>query len=410
MFQSERKLRHLPFFEFIASRDEGDPHWRSATAGLLVLRVVDAWADEGRAALKDDDWAIANVRTAIDAVDPGTPIRSLLYRVVDELEQERGDFRRVLTPLMAYGQALEFDAHWHLGADVYHSVLSHIDPLEDADNTVVAHLSLARCYLNRAELADAATALDAASDIATASGNLDGVLRSRIAQAKIAKLRGNNPHAEEILDDTIRRATGNDLQDVRSRALHDRSNLAHTRGQYELAIQMAYQALDQSQSVRERDRILADIALSFMELGVYSAARDAYMVLSATAQEQFVRWGATLNLLDIAAQTGAQTLFELYRRQLAGEPLPPFLATAYQLNTGVAYRRFSDYDRARAYLERALSMAEEHGFNMYLFEAESALRDLNAPAPPPKVPATLSLDTREVASAIQQLREEATVY
>jgi len=406
VFEPDHKLRHLPFFEFLASREEDDPQWRSASAGVVVLRLVDAWANDGPAALAADNWAVPNVRSAIAAVDRGTPIRSLLGRVVDAIEQEGAPIRNVMTRLMAYGQALEFDAHWTLAGDVYDTVLGHIDPIEDPDTAVTAQLSRGRCLVNLGELADGAAAVDIAGDVATASNNLDGVLRSRIFRAKIAKQRGNYPEAEAILDETIHRAADAGMEDVHSRALHERSNLAHNREHYELAIQIAYQALHRSQSNRERDRILSDIALSFLELGVYSAARDAYLVLSATAQEQFVRWSSTLNLLEIASLTGAETLFELYRRQLANETLPPLMAAAFQLSTGMAYRRFEKFDKAQAYLERALTMAEERGFNRYVFEAEEALKNLRVATTPPRVPATLSLDTREVASAMEQLRED----
>jgi tetratricopeptide (TPR) repeat protein len=407
VFASDHKLRHLPYFEFIASRAEGDADWRSATAGLLVLRLVDTWVEEGRSALGRDSWAVRNVRSEIETVDAGSPIRSLLDRVMDALEQKGGTFQRVLTPLMAYGQALEYEAHWSLAADVYHTVLSHLDPASDTDSSIAAHLRLGQCFRNLNKLAEASAAFDSASDVAAAIGDIVGVLRARIGHARLAFIRGNLPYAEAMLDTTIRDADGPALRDVRSRALHDRSNVAHARGHYELAIQLAYQALNATQSARERDRILGDIALSFADLGVYSAARDAYMVLSATAQEQYVRWAATLNLLEISSYMGAETLFELYRRQLSDQQLPPRMATAYQLQTGLAYRRFRELDRARQYLERALVLAGEHGFNRYVFEAEEALSELQTATPPAKHPATLSLDTQEVASAIRQLREVA---
>lgn len=407
MFESSHKLRHLPFFEFIASREETDPQWRMATAGLVVLRLVDAWADDGPAVLSGDSWATASVRSAIDDVDEATPIRSLLGRAIDALEQPRADLRHVLSPLVAFGQALEYEAQWALAVDVYQTVLRHVDPAGDADIAVAAQLRVGFCSSQLAQMDDASAAFDAAHDIATAAGDMVGVLNARIGHAKLNMLRGNFPRADEIYSETIRQAAGPGLEDVRSRALHGRSNVAHNRGDYELAVQLAYSALHLSQSARDRDRILADIAHAFLELGVYSAARDAYLVLSATAQEQFIRWSATLNLLEIAAQTGAEPLFELYRRQLSAAPLPAHLATAFQVNVGQAYRRFHHVDKARPYLERGLAMAERHGFHPYFFEAEAALKNLSAMTSPPRVPATLSLDTQEVASAIQQLRELA---
>jgi tetratricopeptide (TPR) repeat protein len=408
VFESEHKLRHLPFFEFIAKRQENDPEWRFATAGLVVLRLVDAWVEEGQESIADDAWAIPNVRAAIDGVDRGTPIRSLLGRVLDGIEQAAGSIRELATPLMAFGQALEFDAHWSLAADVYHTVLAHSDPIADADSTHAAHIRLGECYHNLGQHTEARATLRVAEDIATNAGDVIGILRARLEQAKVDLVEGKYTQADATYEETVNRAQGSAFDDVRSRALHGRANVAFNRGQYELSIQVAYQAMRCSQSPRERDRILGSIAVAFLELGVYSAARDAFMVLSATAQEQFVRWAATLNLLEIASQTSAETLFELHRRQLANQPLPPRMSTSYHLNVGLAYRRFGNYYRARVHLERAFAQAGEHGFTKYLLEAEEALHHLQKPAPPLRQAATLSLDTEEVAAAIHSMREVAT--
>lgn len=406
MFEPDHKLRHLAFFSFIATRTEDDPQWRSATAGLLVLRLVDAWADDGREAIVDG-WAVPNVRSAIADVDAGTPIRSLLGRAIDALEQPNATLSTVVSPLLAYGQALEYDAHFELAADVYHSVLAHIDPLADADNSVAANVRLAHCHHELGQHSDARATLRVAEEVASAAGDMIGVLRARLELAKVDLAEGKYTQADAIYEDTVQRALGPAFDDVRSRALHGRSNVAFNRGQYELSIQIAYQALHCTQSPKERDRILSAIAVGFLELGVYSAARDAFMVLSATAQEQYVRWASTLNLLEIASQTGAETLFELYRRQLAHEPLPPRVATSYQLNVGLAYRRFGKYDRARTHLDRALALAGEHGYTKYLLQAEEALHHLKKAAPPPRHPATISLDTEEVAAALHHMREVA---
>jgi tetratricopeptide (TPR) repeat protein len=409
VFESEHKLRHLPFFEEAASHDEGDAAWRSATAGLVVLRLVDAWLEEGRAVVADDGWSVRSVRAAIESTDEGDVVRSILDRVVDALHDPKPDIHVVVTPLMAYAKALEYDAKWLLAEDVYKTVLAHLHPVEDSDASIAAHLRLGQCYRNLNRVDEAAAAFGAASEIANAVGDIVGVLRARLGDARISMLKGNLPRAEEILDDTIRLSVGDVMKDVRSQALHDRSNVAHFRGQYELAIQFAYKALGESHDGTARDRILGDIAVSVLELGVYSAARDAYLVLSATAQEQFTRWAATLNLMEIAAQTHTQTLFELYRRQLVNADLPPRMSTAFQLTAGEGYQRFGSADKARKHIERALAMAEEHDLSQYVFEAEDALRELNKPTPPPKESAVVPLDLEEVADAIRELRETAGV-
>jgi tetratricopeptide (TPR) repeat protein len=405
VFESDHKLRHLPFFEAIASCDERSADWRAFTAGLVVLRMVDTWIDDGASVASDDDWAVRSVRSAIQDVDEGMPVRALLSRVVDSLQIQKPDIHQVVTPLMAYGQALEYQARWTLAADVYQSLLGHLHPVDDSDAAIAAHLRLGSCYRNLNLADDATDAFANASEIATAAGDMVGVLRARIGDANVAIMRGNLPKAEQIFDETIARAESPGLRDVRSRALHGRSEVAQLRGNYELSIQLAYQALHSSQSAAERDRILTDIAGAFTNLGVYSAARDAYLVLSVTASEQYVRWAANLNLMEIASLTGDEILFEQHRRQLKTEPLPPYLAVNFELNAGMGFHRFGSVDRATEHLRRAETLAAEHGLNRLHFIAQDLLASVEAAPPPPKVTADIPLDVQEVARAIRGLRE-----
>jgi tetratricopeptide (TPR) repeat protein len=407
VFEGEQTLRHLPFFEEVASHEEGDAAWRSATAGLVVLRLVDAWLEEGRSVVADDGWSVRSVRAAIESIDDGTPIRSILDRVVDSLQQQRPDIHVVVTPLMAYARALEYDGKWMMASDVYRTVLAHLHPAADSDATIAAHLRLGHCYRNLHLLHDAAAAFQLAAEVAQGVGDLVGVLSARVGEGRLAIMRGNLPQAESILDEAIRQAQGSAFLDVHSRALHERANVAQLRGDYELAITLAYDALEKNQSPTERDRILSDLALSFMDLGVYSAARDAYMVLSATAQEEYVRWSADLNLLELAAQTGAETVFEQYRQLLRGRHLPPYLETGFELSLGLGYRSFGQLERAERHLRRAVELAEQHSINQLLFEAEEALRQVETQKPLREVEPTVSLDVAEVAQAIRQLRETA---
>ena len=405
MFESNHNLRHLPFFEELALKREGSAEWRAATAGLVVLRYIDNWLDEPPGSDGPDEWGRRNVVAAVEAVDDGSPLRAILSRVVDALECDQPGMRSVAGQLIAYGQALEYDAKWMLAADIYTTLLAHLHPTADSDSTITAHLRLAQCYRTLGQLDDAMETYRGAGAIGTAVGDLVGVLRGRVGEGNISMLRGNLPEAERILDSAIADASSPQLREVRTRALHERANLAHLREQYNLAIRFAYDALGGSRSATERDRILSDIAVSFLALGVYSAARDAYLVLSATAQEHYTRWAATLNLLEIATQTGVEPLFELYRRQLASQELPPYMKTAFHLGVGEGYRRFGDLVLAEQHVMAAIHTATFHGYNQYLFEAESALRQLRMPTPPNRVSTAVPLEVEEVAEAIRELRE-----
>jgi tetratricopeptide (TPR) repeat protein len=407
VFDSDQKLRHLPFFEEAAGLEADSVEGRAATAGLVTLRLVDTWL-EGGLSFKEDQWSVPHVRKAIMAMDDGSTLRSMLLRVVDALRARKPDIQAVVPPLMAYAQALEYDAKWLLAADAYQTLLAHLHPIEDSEASISAHIRLAVCYRTLHRLDQATAAYAAAAEIGTAVNDLVGILRARIGEASLARLRGDLPNAEVILDDAIARAKGADLREVRARALNERSGVAILSGQYELGIRLAYDALGQTHSEIERDRILNNIAAAFVNLGVYTAARDAYLILSATAQEQYMRWTATINLLDVASLTGSQVLFEQYRRELAGAAIGPHLETGLEIALGVGQHRFGEDESARQHLQWAVLLAEKHSLNQFLIEAETALAELGTPPPPLRSP-VVSLDVEEVAMAIRALRESAGV-
>ena len=111
MMESDGMLRHLAFFEELAKLDESDPGWRSVSAGLVTMRLVDSWLTGERSA--PDSWAINAVRGAIDEVPETTPLRRILAAIVDTMTASSFTESHTLCPrLIAYGQGLEYDAKW----------------------------------------------------------------------------------------------------------------------------------------------------------------------------------------------------------------------------------------------------------------------------------------------------------
>jgi tetratricopeptide (TPR) repeat protein len=409
VLESDRTLRHIAFFEELAALDERDAEWRSVSAGLVVLRLVDAWMEEGAHVVAGDAWGVRAVRVSIEEIDTGTPARALLGSVVDAMEGSAvTDMSAVAPRLLAYGRALEYDARAALAADVYRAVISHTHPVDESDIALAAHLQLAACLRMSGNLVGAAEAYRVAGDVARAADDIVGLLRAQLGDAKIAMQRGNLPRAELLLDQAIVDAARPELADVRSSALHDRAGVAFFRGDYEQSIRFAYEAMTTSSSPRNRDRILNDLATAFMKLGVLSAARDAYLVLTVTAQEQWTRWGATMNLMEIASREGSETLFERYRRELADVHLTPALAADYYIQAGEGYHRLGRIDLACGYLQKALSTASEHQFNQIVFYVEEALQRVSAPPSVPR-PAEMqpSEEVQEIAGAIRRMREGA---
>ena len=409
MMESDNKLRHMLFFEEIATLEENSDAWHAATAGLVTLRLVDAWLGSGAGHAADDEWNFRGVCATVEKVSERTLTRQLLTSVLVALRDGKPNVRAVVPSLMAYAQSLEYEAKWSLASDVYDTLLGHLHPTDDADASIAAQLRLGTCHRHLNRIDDAVRAFAAASEIGNAVGDMEGILRARLGEARIAILHGNLPQAEVILDETIAAASKADLRDVRSRALHDRSEVARLDSNYELAIRLAYEALHLSQVKSERDRILGDIAAAFLSLGVYSAARDAYLVLSVTAQEQYVRWTSMLNLLEVSSLTGEELLFAQHQKQLLSESLPPYLETVYQINLGQGYHRLGAPETAHAHLVLAKALAEEHQLHRLFFIVEESLTGLQRATPLHRLSSPAPMDVKEVATALQGLREAVGV-
>jgi len=409
--ESDGRLRHLAYFEELAKLDESDPGWRSVSAGLVTMRLVDGWLS-GHARFGADTWAISAVRGAIDEMPVTTPIQRILSAVVDLIGSAKVVEPHALCPrLMAYGQALEYDAKWSLAADVYQTIIAHSSPVDDADLVVAAFLQLAFCHRTLGDLDDAAVAYEEASRVALSAGDMIGVLRGRLGDAKIAMARGNLPHADVILEETIERAKSSGLDDVQARALTDRAFVAGSGNHHERAIRYSYDALELSKSQRDRDRILANIATGFRYLGLLDVARDAYIVLAATAQEQYIRWMSELNLMELAAGQGIELEFDKYRRDLEGADFTPQLRVTYLLHVGRGYTALGDAGVAIPYLERAIELASQHRLNQLMFEAEEALavakrRELR---PVTHYPAPIDSSVQTVIDAIHEMKAVAGI-
>jgi tetratricopeptide (TPR) repeat protein len=406
---SESRLQHVPFFEALARAKEGSREWRLTSAGLVTLRLFDAWLVEGPSVVSAGAWGLRAVRESIDAMDAGSSSRAILASIVDAMEGAGMVRVPLVAPrLLAYARALQFDGRWELAADVHRTVIAHAHPVEEADIVIAANMQLGTCMRTLAGWDEAAAAYTRAGCVAAMSGDIVNVLRARIFEANILIDRGSLPHAQAILEETIKESSAYRLTEVRALALHGRADVALRRGDFEVAIGMAYEALEGLTAPSARDRVLSDIAVAFYELGMRDSARDAYLILAATAQEQYSRWVALINLMECAAADRREPMFEQYRREVAEASLPVTLACQYHFYVGQGYSLFGHTAQAKASLERAIELAEQHQINEILFRAEQgleALRDGGVViiASTPEFSPTAEVE--RVAHAVREMRE-----
>jgi lipoprotein NlpI len=142
-----------------------------------------------------------------------------------------------------------------------------------------------------------------------------------------------------------------------------------------------------------------------------SRRRDAFLILAATAREQYHRWVATINLMELSAEDGMELMFERYRQQLASEALPPILLTQFELHVGKGYQALGDGNAASAWFELALATATRHSFNHFVFAAEDALQSKPALRPSAPVESQLDVprDVQLIANEINQMRRLAGI-
>jgi len=144
-------LKHVPFFEVIGREQDGSPRARAATAGLLVLRLIDHWFLAGMVMVGPESQSIRSVRNAISALPSACPQRDLLFGLVNAMQTSRRvDVELVLPRLQAYARLLEYE-EWTrpLASDVYHTACClYLE--QTADNEPTALLERLIRWMQRA--------------------------------------------------------------------------------------------------------------------------------------------------------------------------------------------------------------------------------------------------------------------
>jgi tetratricopeptide (TPR) repeat protein len=405
-------IRHQSYFDTLGSMQEDSASWRSVFAGLSVLRLVDAYGDTA-SSVDPSDWAqLHSVRAAIEAVGEGNPVRGALTTVLEEVTKSGTIDQSVCVSLMAYGRALDYEASWGLATDVFSTVAKLARPEKNPKFAVEANIAVGGAARLNGDWETSARAYSQAAYIADTLGDRQGVLTVQVGIANTYLARGNLPQAQSILDDVIVQSRTRQFAEVEGMALHSRSALAQLKGEKAEAVKLAYEALALTTRLSERDRVLADLAVGFSEIGMRDAARDAHLVLTATSQIQWVRWQATVNLLELASQDGMEGAFDAYAAQLRRAALGPLLRSHFLLFLGEGLERFGRYETAEQALTEAVDYAVANQIFAVSFKAEEALAAVRTRRPrKTSVPvfAQLPQEVLAAAHAISELRKAVLV-
>jgi tetratricopeptide (TPR) repeat protein len=239
-------------------------------------------------------------------------------------------------------------------------------------------LRLGYCQRVMGSLNEAENSYELAGKIAKRQKETARTLRSQIGVAVVVMTRGNLPKAEQLLANVVLECQRTRCVDVAANALHSHSVVVQRKGDLGRAVCLAYQALQCALLPNERDYILGDIGAYFIVMERFDAARDALMILEATAATDAVRINAGVNMVALAARSGDRELFTSSRARLTSVVLAPEAQVNYLIESARGMRRFGDLATAIEFLEAARDLAAANGFNRSVFEAEEMLAERDA--------------------------------
>lgn len=384
---------------------------REAVAGLAVLRFL----DRIRVGVSREQWPTApefrRVRLLVADMGHGAGLRDTLAGVLEALAEACAGRAFTATRLLAYARTLLNDGRWAQAADVYQTFIARAATPQDFLLVPEAYQRLAYALRMQGHLEGAAAACRTGRAVATSLGDVAVGLRLRIDEAAIIKHRGNLPTADALLVEIVAAAEQHGLPLVRAHAVHARAVIAYERGQPQQAVAQLYEVWQAYTEPVNKDRALADIAVALADLGLRDAARNAFLILSATAIERETRVMAMLNLMEIAARDGQETVFQQYRRDIAAHRLSPRLEAHFLLMIAEGLERLRRPAAARAAFAAAETFATEHEVNLVRFRAEAAARALAGralAAPPPPPPPLNGVDDPRLAQVVQALQVATT--
>ena len=372
---------HRAYIEALADTPEDSPAWHAIIAGYAALQLFEGWADACAGALPPSALERRRVRKYIDAAAEGDPVRRCLAHLVDSIETATAASAEVRAArsldvarmLSAYAKLLQYDAQWSLAADVHTTVIGFAQFMDDVERLLESMLMRGFSLRMQGRLDEASQAYAALRSAAVLANSDRYRLESLLCDAKVAVDRGNFPVARELLDRTIADARRSECSVIVSKGLTDRARVAAMQGDFELSLACSYEALERSEDQMDRERILGNIAVTFGQMGLRDAARDAGLLVAATAQDRSARLTAMVNLMELAYQDGRELVFEQYRRELAREELTPYLRAVYLETSAEGFHTFGRHREAKAAREQMLDVAERHGLHEFVIKAEAAL-------------------------------------
>jgi len=365
----------------LEGHESDDERSRLVARRFVVLRLASMLVSEGLV-IPDDRRAEqahrARQELARERVEPEKDLVSL-EAVLDAYEVN--DLEALSSALVDVGQAAEGLDHPFGALEAYECAYDLGAASGSPFLAIEAARKAGRVLRRRAQWEEADRWYGVALDIANVIEDRSLVARSLAGLGLVKRELGNLPAARGHLTEALEVAeTSGDAETLAS-IHHDLMGLEHFAGDLDQALRHGWRAVNTYVSEGGRTRCMASMAGVLRDLGDWSAAEDAYAVVIHSSEDLYYHLYAYDALAHIAALRGDEQSFE--DRAAACDALDwengPHSAKAEILYyRGLSLRLLGHHEAARSLLERAVAFADAHAFNWVLFEAEAALKALDA--------------------------------
>ncbi len=378
---------------------ERDTSARLALGGYVVCRLVSSMftRDECPESQEAFAWQLDAVRRHLRALPADAPESAHLRGISQEVTTTDDPGAGLRLSLTAYAYSLEHEGRFEESLQVLALALrTHADAIPAGDFAAAA---LFAARLNRLLARwDAATKCYLAAE--SAAGEADDrmmQLRARLGCGAVLRGMGNLPMARAIGEEVAQAASTANLPEMQSMAYADLGAVYSVEGKKAEAVQANYKAFKLTDDPLQQMRILGDIGVYLVELGVVDSARRAFEIVIASKTSFAVRTNAMLELMEMESSAGNRMAFERRRAEAEQlrERMPPSMMADFHFKAGVGLARFGQMGRARVLLQAGLALSETHKLNAWYFRFDRMLAELaeGEPRKPERAP-----DSRWIAS------------
>lgn len=408
-------LPHRAYIEALAEASEGSPAWHAIVAGYAALQLFECWLGGGLGAAPPSMLEVQRIWRYVEAVPETCVERRCLTQLVDSIEITLVASPRPIAERRAavgravecYARLLRYEAQWGLAGDVYGALIDFGRSTNDTARLLDSMLMRGYSLRMAGRLDEASAAYAALRRAAEDASDERYRLESYLCDAKVAVGRGNYRVARDLLDRTLADARDAKCPVVVSKCLADLANVAAIQGDLELSLRCSHEALELQDDPLGRERILANIALTFAKMGLREAARDAGLLVLATAQDRTTRLSVTINLMELAYLDRRELVFEQYRRELARETMMPNVETTFLQVSAEGLHAFGRIPEAKRAAERMLDVASHYSLHEYVIRADSLLDEIEQPPPARPQASAPSQYVADVARTIAEMRAAA---